>query len=326
MPLDKSWADVVRTIVACQCASISPGISTRPPPAMIWVSARRSVGIGPVEILSMMLPLIRTLDGAESEGCLPSNMRTFSITVTAERSCASAGTTQMEAAATAPDASPSRVRRIGVLMFFSSARNIALSGYCRTFGLWDTCRCRKPALQANDALMTALGQERTSAHLRPMSALPPKADIAECDPHVRFVPKADIAIYSIIASASSQRIGTLILSALAVFMLMTSRTHGCSGPEADNACGLATNIRSNFSEEPPEHAVLKWHRKYGDNNREYANPDAQGHGPQFSPSIKFRQVPICLSNTPIALDWIAAVIGSPVAGVTLVSNFLRPTF
>jgi hypothetical protein len=25
-----------------------------------------------------------------------------------------------------------------------------------------------------------------------MSALPPKADIAECDGHVRFVPKADI--------------------------------------------------------------------------------------------------------------------------------------
>ena len=27
-----------------------------------------------------------------------------------------------------------------------------------------------------------------------MSALPPKADIAEGDPHVRFVPKADIAL------------------------------------------------------------------------------------------------------------------------------------
>jgi len=26
-----------------------------------------------------------------------------------------------------------------------------------------------------------------------MSALPPKADIAKCDHHVRFVPKADIA-------------------------------------------------------------------------------------------------------------------------------------
>jgi hypothetical protein len=28
----------------------------------------------------------------------------------------------------------------------------------------------------------------------PMSALPPKADIAERDPHVRFVPEADIGI------------------------------------------------------------------------------------------------------------------------------------
>ena len=27
-----------------------------------------------------------------------------------------------------------------------------------------------------------------------MSALPPKADIAECDRHVRFVPKADIRV------------------------------------------------------------------------------------------------------------------------------------
>jgi hypothetical protein len=29
-------------------------------------------------------------------------------------------------------------------------------------------------------------------HVRVMSALPPKADIAESDWHVRFVPKADI--------------------------------------------------------------------------------------------------------------------------------------
>jgi hypothetical protein len=40
-----------------------------------------------------------------------------------------------------------------------------------------------------------------------MSALPPKADIAECDRHVRFVPKADIVRcgerrrYSITSSA-----------------------------------------------------------------------------------------------------------------------------
>jgi hypothetical protein len=34
---------------------------------------------------------------------------------------------------------------------------------------------------------------RTSAYVRVMSALPPKADIAERDRHVRFVPKADMA-------------------------------------------------------------------------------------------------------------------------------------
>jgi hypothetical protein len=40
--------------------------------------------------------------------------------------------------------------------------------------------------------MSALGQKRTSGHVRVMSALPPKADIAERECHVRFVPKADI--------------------------------------------------------------------------------------------------------------------------------------
>src|SRR5262245_63922035 len=84
---------------------------------MIWVSARRSVGIGLVDILSMMLPLIRTLDGAESERCVPSNIRTFSKTVTAERSCASADAAQREAATIAPCASLRKVRRLGVLMF-----------------------------------------------------------------------------------------------------------------------------------------------------------------------------------------------------------------
>src|SRR5215813_4600282 len=34
--------------------------------------------------------------------------------------------------------------------------------------------------------MSALGQKRTLKRLHPMSALPPKADIAERDHHVRF--------------------------------------------------------------------------------------------------------------------------------------------
>jgi hypothetical protein len=36
--------------------------------------------------------------------------------------------------------------------------------------------------------MSALGHKRTLNRLRPMSALPPKADIAERPRHVRFVP------------------------------------------------------------------------------------------------------------------------------------------
>jgi hypothetical protein len=40
--------------------------------------------------------------------------------------------------------------------------------------------------------MSALGQKQTFDDVRRMSALPPKADIAESHWHVRFVPKADI--------------------------------------------------------------------------------------------------------------------------------------
>jgi hypothetical protein len=37
-----------------------------------------------------------------------------------------------------------------------------------------------------------LGQKRTLKNVRAMSALPPKADIDQHRPDVRFVPKADI--------------------------------------------------------------------------------------------------------------------------------------
>jgi hypothetical protein len=40
--------------------------------------------------------------------------------------------------------------------------------------------------------MSALGQKRTLICVHPMSALPPKADIAERDYDVRFVQQADI--------------------------------------------------------------------------------------------------------------------------------------
>src|SRR4029077_2347153 len=39
--------------------------------------------------------------------------------------------------------------------------------------------------------MSALGHKRTLKRLRPMSAIPPKADIAERDQDVRFVPMSD---------------------------------------------------------------------------------------------------------------------------------------
>jgi hypothetical protein len=42
--------------------------------------------------------------------------------------------------------------------------------------------------------MSALGHKRTSEQVESMSALPPKADIAERDHPVRFVPKADIRV------------------------------------------------------------------------------------------------------------------------------------
>ena len=40
--------------------------------------------------------------------------------------------------------------------------------------------------------MSALGQKQTSRYVRLMSALPPTADIALRDCHVRLVPKADL--------------------------------------------------------------------------------------------------------------------------------------
>ena len=56
-----------------------------------------------------------------------------------------------------------------------------------------------------------------------MSALSPKADIAERDRHVRFVPKADIVAYSINSSArASSDDGNVKPSALAVLRLTIS--------------------------------------------------------------------------------------------------------
>src|SRR6516165_817358 len=52
-----------------------PGINARPFPAIMVTPG--SVAIGSVEMRSMILPLIRTLEGADSEAPFPSKMRTF---------------------------------------------------------------------------------------------------------------------------------------------------------------------------------------------------------------------------------------------------------
>ena len=43
--------------------------------------------------------------------------------------------------------------------------------------------------------MSALGQRQTFWNVRWMSALPPKADIADRDWHVHLVPEADISLF-----------------------------------------------------------------------------------------------------------------------------------
>ena len=56
---------VGRTRNACQWASISPGISVRPPPAM---RVAPSAAMGSGEMAAIALPWTSTLDGSESAG------------------------------------------------------------------------------------------------------------------------------------------------------------------------------------------------------------------------------------------------------------------
>ena len=77
-------------------------------------------------------------------------------------------------------------------------------------------------------LLVELATTANEVRVRVMSALPPKADIAERDRHVRFVPKADSCTaakssYSITASAVVSSDGGMVRpSALAAFRLITS--------------------------------------------------------------------------------------------------------
>src|SRR5215469_12118501 len=94
----------VAAIITCTCASMRPGMSVRPLPSMNVVSARRSAGIGEVEIFSILFPRTRTLDGADSCELLPSKMRTFENTVTdaGAASCAWRGGSTAQKIKTAP--------------------------------------------------------------------------------------------------------------------------------------------------------------------------------------------------------------------------------
>jgi hypothetical protein len=80
-------AGVSRTSVACQCASVRPGINVRPPPSMIRVVALRSTAIGAREILSIRLPRTSTLVGSDSAVLLPSKTLTLLKSVTAVAPC-----------------------------------------------------------------------------------------------------------------------------------------------------------------------------------------------------------------------------------------------
>ena len=83
--------------------------------------------------------------------------------------------------------------------------------------------------------VSALGQKRTFAAQKVMSALPPKADMCSATSDVRLVPIADIGCYSITSSArASTDAGTVRPSALAVLRLMTSSylVGACTGMSA----------------------------------------------------------------------------------------------
>ncbi len=66
----------VAAMNACQCASMRPGISTRPFPSIVRAS-EPTFAIGVVDMRSMVWPFTRTFEGADRAALLPSKMRTF---------------------------------------------------------------------------------------------------------------------------------------------------------------------------------------------------------------------------------------------------------
>ena len=73
----------------CQCASMSPGISTRPSALITFTSELTVMGLA--EIRSMMLPRTSTLEAVESVALLPSKIRTFSKSVEPALICGAEG-------------------------------------------------------------------------------------------------------------------------------------------------------------------------------------------------------------------------------------------
>ena len=69
--------------MVCQCASMSPGMSTRPPPAM---TVAPSFGVNWIDdagaMRSIVRPRTRTSDGPDRPSLFPSKMRTFWNSVT----------------------------------------------------------------------------------------------------------------------------------------------------------------------------------------------------------------------------------------------------
>src|SRR5262249_58199147 len=83
--------------------------------------------------------------------------------------------------------------------------------------------------------MSALGQKQTLGKVRPISALPPKADIDRACRDVRFVPKADICTA---ANSRQSRIGADEFSVAIGFGRSSSRYWRPAASEINFVCYL----------------------------------------------------------------------------------------
>ena len=86
--------------------------------------------------------------------------------------------------------------------------------------------------------MSALGQKQTLQSVKPMSALPPKADIRVRRSDVRFVPEADITLSELGAIFAGDFVQLLLASlhwryagSRSYFAEKTFQPGRCNGPE-----------------------------------------------------------------------------------------------